>query len=182
MNKREFLQGLGGFTLAALVGESAWARWSELPAAELAREEDFWRALRGQYQPPKDIVQLENGYYSMVAQPVLEAYIGHLRALNVETSRYMRTAAEADNLRARKALARAAGCSHEELVVTRNTTEALDLVISGHDWKPGDEAVMAETDQYVAFGSEYRAMVNLPGIETARVWEPEPATVYFWNH
>jgi methylamine---glutamate N-methyltransferase subunit A len=42
-------------------------------------------------------------------------------------------------------------------------------------------AVMAETDQYVAFGSEYRAMVNLPGIETARIWEPEPATVYFWE-
>jgi amidophosphoribosyltransferase len=43
-------------------------------------------------------------------------------------------------------------------------------------------AVMAETDQYVAFGSEYRALVNLPGIDTARVWEPEPATVYFWRH
>ncbi|GGO59370.1 N-methylglutamate synthase subunit A [Roseovarius pacificus] len=43
-------------------------------------------------------------------------------------------------------------------------------------------AVMAETDQYVAFGSEYRALVNLPGIEDARVWEPEPATVYFWKH
>lgn len=43
-------------------------------------------------------------------------------------------------------------------------------------------AVMAETDQYVAFGSEYRALVNLPGIEDARVWEPEPATVYFWSH
>lgn len=42
-------------------------------------------------------------------------------------------------------------------------------------------AVMAETDQYVAFGSEYRALVNLPGIESARVWEPEPATVYFWE-
>jgi glutamate synthase domain-containing protein 1 len=42
-------------------------------------------------------------------------------------------------------------------------------------------AVMAETDQYVAFGSEYRAMVGLPGIEAARVWEPEPATVYFWE-
>ena len=42
-------------------------------------------------------------------------------------------------------------------------------------------AVMAETDQYVAFGSEYRALVNLPGIEAARVWEPEPATVYFWE-
>jgi amidophosphoribosyltransferase len=43
-------------------------------------------------------------------------------------------------------------------------------------------AVMAETSQYVAFGSEYRALVNLPGIEDARVWEPEPATVYFWSH
>ena len=43
-------------------------------------------------------------------------------------------------------------------------------------------AVMAETDQYVAFGSEYRALVDLPGIENARVWEPEPATVYFWSH
>jgi glutamate synthase domain-containing protein 1 len=42
-------------------------------------------------------------------------------------------------------------------------------------------AVMAETDRYVAFGSEYRALVDLPGIEQARVWEPEPATVYFWE-
>ena len=42
-------------------------------------------------------------------------------------------------------------------------------------------AVLAETDQYVAFGSEYRALVNLPDIESARVWEPEPATVYFWE-
>lgn len=43
-------------------------------------------------------------------------------------------------------------------------------------------AVLAETDAYVAFGSEYRALVGLPGIEGARVWEPEPATVYFWSH
>lgn len=42
-------------------------------------------------------------------------------------------------------------------------------------------AVLAETDDYVAFGSEYRALAGLPGIENARVWEPEPATVYFWE-
>jgi glutamate synthase domain-containing protein 1 len=42
-------------------------------------------------------------------------------------------------------------------------------------------AVLAETGQYVAFGSEYRALVGLPGIEDAKVWEPEPATVYFWE-
>ncbi len=42
-------------------------------------------------------------------------------------------------------------------------------------------AVMAETDRYVAFGSEYRALVGLPGIEGARVFEPEPARVYAWE-
>ena len=43
-------------------------------------------------------------------------------------------------------------------------------------------AVMAETDQYVAFGSEYRALVDLPKIAAAKVWEPAPATVYFCTH
>src|ERR1700761_3784582 len=42
-------------------------------------------------------------------------------------------------------------------------------------------AVMAETDRYVAFGTEYRALAVLPGIETARVFEPEPARVYAWE-
>lgn len=42
-------------------------------------------------------------------------------------------------------------------------------------------AVMAETDSYVAFGSEYRALARLPGIRQARVWEPEPRRVYFWD-
>jgi glutamate synthase domain-containing protein 1 len=42
-------------------------------------------------------------------------------------------------------------------------------------------AVMAETDDYVAFGSEYRALANLPRIEQALVWEPKPGQVYFWD-
>lgn len=43
-------------------------------------------------------------------------------------------------------------------------------------------AVMAETDDYVAFASEYRAFANLPGIESATVFEPEPQRVYHWEH
>ena len=42
-------------------------------------------------------------------------------------------------------------------------------------------AVMAETDRWVAFGTEYRALVDLPGVANARVWEPEPAQVYRWE-
>lgn len=43
-------------------------------------------------------------------------------------------------------------------------------------------AVMAETERYVAFASEYKSLTCLPGIEQAKVWEPKPATVYFWEH
>ena len=42
-------------------------------------------------------------------------------------------------------------------------------------------AVMAETDDWVAMSSEYRALASLPGVKQARVWEPAPATVYAWG-
>ena len=42
-------------------------------------------------------------------------------------------------------------------------------------------AVMAETEDYVAMSSEYRSLVGLPGIAEAKIWEPEPATVYSWS-
>ena len=42
-------------------------------------------------------------------------------------------------------------------------------------------AVMAETDRWVAFGTEYRALVDLPGVQNAKVWEPEPARIYRWE-
>jgi len=42
-------------------------------------------------------------------------------------------------------------------------------------------AVIAETDDYVAMASEYQALTTLPGIENAKVWEPEPSTIYAWE-
>ncbi len=42
-------------------------------------------------------------------------------------------------------------------------------------------AVMAETDDWVAFGTEFRALASLPGVDKARIWEPQPATVYAWS-
>jgi methylamine---glutamate N-methyltransferase subunit A len=42
-------------------------------------------------------------------------------------------------------------------------------------------AILAETEDYVAMASEYQALASLPGIEKAKVWEPEPATLYIWE-
>jgi glutamate synthase domain-containing protein 1 len=42
-------------------------------------------------------------------------------------------------------------------------------------------AVMAETNDWVAMGSEYRALAGLPGVEAAKIWEPEPEVIYAWT-
>ena len=43
-------------------------------------------------------------------------------------------------------------------------------------------AVIAETDDWVAMSSEFRAIAQLPGVAHAQIWEPKPATVYAWSH
>jgi methylamine---glutamate N-methyltransferase subunit A len=43
-------------------------------------------------------------------------------------------------------------------------------------------AVMAETDDWVAMATEYRAIAHLPGADSAKIWEPEPAKIYTWGN
>jgi selenocysteine lyase/cysteine desulfurase len=121
-------------------------RYARMPYQELAEDEAFWAAVRTKYRLTSDYINLENGYYSMQSQPVLDAFVTHVRDINFRASRYMRTAQQPDKLRVRTRLAGLAGCSPDELIITRNTTESLDTVISGFDWKAGDEAVMAAQD------------------------------------
>lgn len=171
MDKRDFLRGVSACTLGALLGESAWARWSALSPAELALRSDFWTELRGKYRLRPDYVNLENGYYSMMAEPVLEALVGHIREVNFEAAHYMRTRAADEKLAARKALASVARCSVDEVAITRNTTESLDLVIAGHDWKRGDEAVMAEQD-YGTMLEMFEQVGRRHGVRCRRVSVP----------
>jgi selenocysteine lyase/cysteine desulfurase len=160
MDKRTFIRTLGVATLTAVVRDDLWARYTGLPPDRLAEDERFWRTLRQQYRLTSAYVNLENGYYSMQSQPVLEAFIRHVREINVQESRYMRTRQFDDNLAVRTRLATLAGCAPGELIITRNTTESLDTVIAGFDWKPGDEAVMAEQD--------YGAMLDMFTLQARR--------------
>ena len=99
MNKREFLGGAGA--MAALFGSGAWARWSAFEPQQLARAEDFWAQLRGRYRLREDYINLENGYYSMMAEPVLEAFVERVREVNFEAARFFRTRADAERLETR---------------------------------------------------------------------------------
>jgi selenocysteine lyase/cysteine desulfurase len=146
MNKRDFLRTAGGAGLSVLFTPHLLEKYAEMPVERLAEDEAFWLAIRGKYRLKPDYINLESGYYSMQAQPVLEAFIARVREINYEASYYLRTRQVPDKAAVRDKLAALAGCSPAELCITRNTTESLDTVISGYDWKPGDEAVMAEQD------------------------------------
>lgn len=160
MNKREFVKTLGGASLGLMFSPSVLSRYMAMPHSELAQDEAFWGTIRGKYKLTPEYINLENGYYSMQAEPVLEAFLSHVRSINVQASRYMRTRQFDDKLRVRTRLAKMAGVSPEELIITRNTTESLDTVISGYDWKPGDEAVMAAQD--------YGAMLDMFKLQARR--------------
>ena len=160
MQKREFIRSLGGASLGLMFSPSVLTRYMARPHAELAEDEAFWRTIRGKYRLTPEYINLENGYYSMQAEPVLDAFIQHVRSINVQASRYMRTRQPDDKLRVRTRLATMAGVGPDELIITRNTTESLDTVISGYDWKPGDEAVMAQQD--------YGAMLDMFKLQARR--------------
>ena len=163
MNKRDFLRTVGGASLGLAFGPELLAQYAAVPAAILAEDEPFWAAVRGKFKLTPEYINLENGYYCFQPEEVLEAFIGHVRRVNVMGSRYMRTVQGDDKLRVRTKLAGLAGCSPAELIITRNTTESLDTIIAGFDWKPGDEAVMANQD-YGAMIDQFKLQARRYGM------------------
>src|ERR1700681_2515033 len=95
MNKRAFLKnaalvGAGlPFSLSALA--ERLTQYNHHPATTLAANEDFWTGIRGGYRLKPDYINLENGYYNIQPEEILEAFIGHVRAVNYEGAHYMRT-------------------------------------------------------------------------------------------
>jgi selenocysteine lyase/cysteine desulfurase len=168
MDKRSFLKNTG----AALIGaamplqnlfenpEAVYDQWSP---EELASEESFWRQIRKGYRLKSEYINLENGYYCFMPQSTLEHFIAHVREVNYQGAYYMRTVQTENKDKSTKKLADMLGCGHDEVVITRNTTESLDTVINGYDWKPGDEAVMAEQD-YGSIVNQFKLMERRYGI------------------
>ena len=150
MDKRTFLKNAGLAGLGAMVSIDSFpelfASVSAVSSGELAGDEEFWASIRKGYKLKPDFINLENGYYNFLPEQVLEKFIGHVREINFQGSYYMRSVQFENKKSMAARLAEIAGCSAEELIITRNTTESLDLIIGGLDWKPGDEAVMAEQD------------------------------------
>ena len=175
MNKRQFIKDIVLTSIATPLGIAGMAKSFEqkahLPATVLAKDEDFWTGIRNQYLLKPDYINLENGYYNFLPQPILNKFIEHIKEVNYQGSYYMRTVQFDNKKNIAARLAGIAGCLPEELVITRNTTESLDLVIGGFDWKVGDEAIMAVQD-YGAMLDMFDQIQNRYGVVNIKLSVP----------
>jgi selenocysteine lyase/cysteine desulfurase len=150
MQKRQFIKDILLTGMSLPLGfngiAKAFANQSHLAPEALAADNVFWEQIRNQYLLKPDYINLENGYYNFLPQPLLNKYIEHIKEINYQGSYYMRTIQWENKQKSVVALAGIAGCSPEELIITRNTTESLDTIIGGIHWQTGDEAIMAEQD------------------------------------
>ncbi|MEX0290883.1 MAG: aminotransferase class V-fold PLP-dependent enzyme [Flavobacteriaceae bacterium] len=165
MDKRTFLRQLG--KLAALTPFLPYNlqanTWSDLPAYNTLSEDDFWKRIRADYSLKPEYINLENGYYNIAPQPILNKFLEHVKQVNYQGSYYMRTEQWDNKKRIARRLADLVGCGHEELIITRNTTESLDMIIGGYPWEAGDEAVFAEQD-YGAMRDHFKLIAKRFGV------------------
>jgi hypothetical protein len=148
MDKRAFLKGLGLTALGLPLSGYTMDNWitETLEEKDVIKDEAFWATIRKDYLLNPDFINLENGYYNIMPQPTLEKFIGHVKQVNFQGAYYMRTVQYENKKIMATKLAALTGCNPDELIMTRNTTESLDMIIGGFPWQPGDEAVMAEQD------------------------------------
>ncbi|MFF5209565.1 aminotransferase class V-fold PLP-dependent enzyme [Streptosporangium sp. NPDC000396] len=142
----------------------------------LAQDEGFWHTVARQYKVSPDFINLENGYYGIMPEPVRHAYHRNVDRLNELNSHLLRTSYTAQATQARKRIAAVLGASAEEIALTRGGTEALQNLIGGYNrLRPGDAVMYADLDYHSArYAMNW--LRDRRGVQVERMIIPEPAT------
>ncbi|WP_257165761.1 aminotransferase class V-fold PLP-dependent enzyme [Bradyrhizobium sp. SRS-191] len=182
--RRTILRGLAaGAALpvagAAMAAEGALAGLPKSPAGsaqEIATDQAYWAAVRRLYAVTPDIVNLENGYWGVMPEPVRREFMRQTEMVNRENSYYARQRFGADFEAVRVKVAEAVGATPQEIALTRGATEALQLLIGGYNrLKPGDAVLYADLD-YDSMQYAMNALKTRRGVDVVKFNIPEPAT------
>ena len=148
MDKRRFIKSLGALSFSSLISANKLSDFKPISKTLpfINNEDKLWETVRSHYTLKDEYINLESGYYNIIPNPILEHFINHVKYVNIEGSFYMRNDLKKNKDRVTTELANIVGSSPDQVVITRNATESLDLVISGFPWKKGDEAIYAEQD------------------------------------
>ena len=148
MDKRRFIKSLGALSFSPLIFSNELSDFKPISKTLpfINNEDKLWKTVRSHYTLKEEYINLESGYYNIIPNPILEHFINHVKHVNIEGSFYMRKDLNKNKDRVTSELANLVGSSSDQIAITRNATESLDLVISGFPWKKGDEAIYAKQD------------------------------------
>ena len=173
MDKRNFIKTLGALSVSSLVPASELTKIKSVSYSlpNTKSDEELWTTVRSHYTLKDDYINLESGYYSIIPNPVLEHFIKHVKHVNIEGSYYMRNDLNKNKDRVITELAKLVGSTSDQIGITRNATESLDLVISGFQWERGDEAIYAKQD-YGTMKEMFEQISSRYGVKTKIVSVP----------
>jgi len=156
-NRKKFIQQLGAGLFIA--GLPAVASAENFPGSTIdlndfendgaADDERYWKHIAHKYYiVSKDYINLENGYYGIQPKPVLQAFQKNILLANTEGARFARKIYPELSTAVKKELADFLQVSPDEIIITRNATEALNIAIQGYPFKEGDEVLINQLDYF----------------------------------
>lgn len=149
MHRRNFLAAtsLAAFQLDSTAkAQKATAAVAGRTPDALARDEDFWFSIREAFTVDRTLINLNNGGVSPAPRIVQDTEIRYLEMQNMNPTYYMWRILDPGVETCRRRLARSFGCDPEEIAITRNASEALEIVQFGLDLKAGDEVITTNQD------------------------------------
>src|SRR5205085_7327433 len=150
MHRRSFLASAASFIAfqndSTARAQAVAATAAGRTAQSVAQDEDFWFNVRHAFTVDRNLINLNNGGVSPSPKVVMDTEIRYLEIENMTPSYYMWRILDPGIENARRRLARLFGCDPEEIAITRNASEALEIVQLGMDLKPGDEVVTTNQD------------------------------------
>src|ERR1041384_706380 len=184
LDRRRFLSSVGkGLGLAALSSSvvasllkdvrAAAKRVARLSAEDAARDEDFWFDIQQSFSVTRGLVNLNNGGVSPSPRVVTEALVRYIWQQEDATAYTMWEILEPQSETIRTGLAELFGCDREEIAITRNASESLEILLMGMDFKPGDE-ILTTTQDYPRMLTTLRQREKREGVKLKLVQVPVP--------
>ncbi len=183
-SRRRFLHELSGFAaagLAALKSDAIERIYAASAAVqdrlpdEIARDETYWREIQQAFTLDRTIINLNNGGVCPSPRVVHEALKRYLDISNQSPVYHMWQILEPNIESVRRRLASEFGCDPEELAITRNASEALQIAQLGLDLKPGDEVLTTNQD-YPRMLDTWEQRVRRDAVKLTKISIPTPGT------
>lgn len=177
MDRRRFLPTAGALALlrpdSLARAQSAAASVAGRPADSIARDEDFWLNIRHAFTVDRNMINLNNGGVSPSPKVVSDTEKRYLEIQNMSPSYWMWNVLDPGMETVRRRLAREFGCDPEEIAITRNASEALEIVQLGLDLKAGDEVLTTNQD-YPRMITTWQQRERRDGIALRQIPFPVP--------